>query len=81
MDGIIKAILKVDVLKILVVLVLAIKPITVCPECGAYTLKQYGIGTQKVEEYVKKDFPDAKIARIDSDIMNKKYLSSPFNLS
>lgn len=51
-----------------------VKPITVCPECGAYTLKQYGIGTQKVEEYVRKDFPEARVARIDSDIMNKKYL-------
>lgn len=45
-----------------------------CPECGEETIKNYGLGTQKVEEYAKKDFPNARIARLDSDIMNKKNL-------
>jgi len=46
----------------------------ICPECGEETMRSYGLGTQKVEEYTLKDFPNARIARIDSDIMAKKNL-------
>ncbi len=49
-------------------------PVTVCPECGEDTIKSYGLGTQKVEEYALKDFPNAKIARLDSDVMVRKNL-------
>ena len=49
-------------------------PIKICPECGEETMHNYGLGTQKVEEYAIKDFPQARIARLDSDIMNKKNL-------
>ena len=45
---------------------------TICPECGEETMRNYGLGTQKVEEYAKHDFPNAKIARLDSDVMTKK---------
>lgn len=44
----------------------------VCPECGSDILKNYGIGTQKVEDIAKKIFKEAKIARIDSDVLNSK---------
>jgi len=48
--------------------------LTICPECGAETIKNYGLGTQKVEEYTLKDFPDARVARLDSDVMSRKNL-------
>ena len=49
-------------------------PMTVCPECGEETMRNFGLGTQKVEEYTRKDFPNAKIARLDSDVMARKNL-------
>lgn len=51
---------------------LAKKPPTVCPECGSKYIKYFGIGTQKVEELVKKSFPEARIARMDVDNTTKK---------
>ena len=39
---------------------------SVCPECGG-NLKPLGAGTQKIEEEAKTLFPDARIARLDSD--------------
>ncbi len=44
-----------------------------CPKCGSSALKRSGTGIQKVEEIVAKIFPDANIARIDSDVLTKKY--------
>jgi primosomal protein N' (replication factor Y) len=46
--------------------------VTKCPECSSSAIKSYGLGTQKVEEYARKEFPNARIARIDSDILTKK---------
>lgn len=43
-----------------------------CSLCGSYELSHYGIGTQKLEEYVKKQFPQYKIARLDKDTTKKK---------
>lgn len=39
----------------------------VCPECGCTELKGTGYGTEKLEETVRKIFPDARIARLDLD--------------
>jgi len=39
-----------------------------CPKCKSMRIHQYGVGTQKVEEELKKLFPFAKIARLDRDI-------------
>lgn len=44
-----------------------------CPNCGSSALKRSGTGIQRVEEITAKLFPDAKIARIDSDVLTKKY--------
>ncbi len=44
-----------------------------CPNCGSSALKRSGTGIQKVEEITSKLFPNATIARIDSDILTKKY--------
>jgi len=38
-----------------------------CPECGATQIRQYGGGTQKVEEQLYQLFPSARILRWDAD--------------
>jgi primosomal protein N' (replication factor Y) len=45
-----------------------------CPECGSNAVKYSGMGTQRVEEMFRAEFPQARVARIDSDIMTKKNL-------
>ncbi len=44
----------------------------VCPECGSKYIKQFGVGTQRVEEEVKKYFPDVKTLRMDNDTTRTK---------
>ena len=48
------------------------KPPTQCPECRDPGIQHAGIGTQKVEETVRKFFPTARIARMDADTMTRK---------
>ena len=43
-----------------------------CPSCNSKYIKQFGIGTEKVETYVKKEFPQARILRMDLDTTSKK---------
>lgn len=43
-----------------------------CPVCGSPFVGTFGIGTQKVEQYVKKDFPNARIIRMDADTTKGK---------
>lgn len=43
-----------------------------CPKCGSDALKNAGTGTQKIELLVKEIFKEARIERIDSDILTKK---------
>ena len=43
-----------------------------CPACASGSIKYFGLGTQKLEEEVRKAFPTAKIARLDSDTTKKK---------
>lgn len=38
-----------------------------CPVCGQKHLLYHGYGTQRVEEYLKKAFPDARVLRMDAD--------------
>lgn len=45
---------------------------TVCPECGSRYIAAFGTGTQKVEEMVKKDFPEARVLRMDMDTTKTK---------
>ncbi|HAL91642.1 MAG TPA: primosomal protein N', partial [Verrucomicrobia bacterium] len=42
------------------------------PECKAPNIKMAGVGTQRVEAAVKKIFPKARIARMDSDTTGAK---------
>lgn len=43
-----------------------------CPKCGSKFIKQFGIGTQRVEEEVNKLFPKARVLRMDRDTTSKK---------
>lgn len=43
-----------------------------CPSCGSKFIKQFGVGTQRVEEEVKKYFPETRVLRMDRDTTGKK---------
>ena len=43
-----------------------------CPQCGAPEIRWRGLGTQRVEEAVRRLVPRARIERMDSDTMGKK---------
>jgi len=43
-----------------------------CPNCGDARIRQFGIGTQKVEEEVRQVFPDARPLRMDHDTTLRK---------
>jgi primosomal protein N' (replication factor Y) (superfamily II helicase) len=43
-----------------------------CTKCGAPDIRWRGLGTQRVEEAVKRVLPRAKIERMDSDTMSRK---------
>ena len=44
----------------------------VCPSCGADALRNGGLGSQKVELLLKELYKEARIERIDSDVLSKK---------
>lgn len=44
----------------------------VCPSCGSPYIAGFGVGTQKVEEFVQKEFPEACILRMDRDTTSGK---------
>ena len=43
-----------------------------CPECGSGYIGGFRAGTQAIEEAVKKEFPEARILRMDMDTTRKK---------
>ena len=43
-----------------------------CPQCGSVNWKERNFGTEKVEEELVNDFPDARIARMDVDSVRGK---------
>lgn len=43
-----------------------------CTTCGSLALKFFGTGTQRVEDELEYYFPEARIARVDSDTITKK---------
>lgn len=43
-----------------------------CPECGSMYISSFGIGTQQVEQMVKKRFPEAGVLRMDADTTTGK---------
>ncbi|OGO80593.1 MAG: primosomal protein N' [Clostridiales bacterium GWC2_40_7] len=44
----------------------------VCPKCSSGYFRQFGTGTQKVEEDIKKLFPDNTVIRMDMDTTSGK---------
>lgn len=50
----------------------ASKKVDVCPSCKEKSLKQMGVGTEKLEEKIKEEFPLAKVLRMDADATSKK---------
>ena len=44
----------------------------VCPECGSPYIGTFGLGTQKVEAALYKEFPQAKVLRMDMDTTKRK---------
>ncbi|MEA5001230.1 MAG: primosomal protein N' [Endomicrobiaceae bacterium] len=43
-----------------------------CPECGSKEFNIFGVGTQRIEEDLKKLFPHTKIFRLDGDTAKSK---------
>lgn len=43
-----------------------------CPDCGSDALSEIGFGTEKIEDEIKKIFPDAKVKRMDYDTVRAK---------
>ena len=43
-----------------------------CPACGSKYIRYFGGGTQKVEDEIKKLFPDASSIRLDADVTTRK---------
>ncbi|MGN1326521.1 MAG: primosomal protein N', partial [Clostridia bacterium] len=48
------------------------KALTICPECESKNIRYFGTGTQKLEEQIKKLFPQASTIRMDVDTVTKK---------
>lgn len=45
-----------------------------CPYCGNPFLDKSGVGTQQVEEEVKKMFPDSEVLRLDMDVAGERHM-------
>lgn len=43
-----------------------------CPECGSKFLNKDGVGSQRVEEFTKELFPNARVLRMDLDTTKNK---------
>ena len=44
-----------------------------CPNCASPYIGTFGLGTEKVEEIIKKDFPTVRVIRMDGDTTTGKY--------
>jgi len=51
---------------------LTIDPPKICPVCKSKYIKYFGVGTEKVEEFTKKLFPQAVVKRMDMDTVSRK---------
>ena len=43
-----------------------------CPSCNSKSLNDFGMGTEKLEEYVRDNFSNAKVVRMDVDTTSRK---------
>lgn len=46
-----------------------------CPDCGSSYIAEFGTGTQKLENITKKMYPEARVARLDTDSASGKKAS------
>ena len=46
--------------------------ITICPECHSDKIRYFGTGTQKLEQEIKRQFPEATTIRMDIDTVSRK---------
>lgn len=44
----------------------------VCPSCGGTHIRYFGAGTERIEDEVRKSFPEARVARMDVDTTRRK---------
>ncbi|MDD2464736.1 MAG: primosomal protein N' [Desulfobulbus sp.] len=53
-------------------------PQALCPACGSTRIKGIGMGSERIEEEVQQLFPQARVARLDSDTtaIRKHYLAT-----
>ncbi|MBO6158629.1 MAG: primosomal protein N' [Firmicutes bacterium] len=49
-----------------------VSPPRICPNCHSMHIRQFGVGTEKVEEEAARLFPDARILRMDMGTMKKR---------
>ena len=50
------------------------KPLdNICPECGQYSIRYSGYGTQRIEDELSRLFPEARVLRMDADTTSKKF--------
>lgn len=49
----------------------SVRNIKICPSCGSNNIKDYGLGTEKLEEELKKLF-NANVVRMDMDTTSRK---------
>lgn len=52
-------------------------PALLCPECKSPHIRHVGVGTQRVEEEIKRMFPQARVVRADKDTTDGKEGFSP----
>ncbi|MCL8208812.1 MAG: primosomal protein N' [Actinomycetia bacterium] len=45
---------------------------TVCPACGSPQIRQFGVGTERVVEEVRRLWPDARVLRADADSLRRR---------
>ncbi len=50
----------------------SIEPPQICPQCQSHYLRYFGLGTEKIESEAHRLFPQARIARLDTDITAKR---------
>ena len=43
-----------------------------CPQCGSPAIRYFGLGTEAVEQEVRKAFPQARVKRFDADSTTRK---------
>ncbi|GAB4295904.1 MAG: primosomal protein N' [Myxococcota bacterium] len=44
----------------------------VCPKCNSENVKHFGIGVERIEEYIRKRWATARLARLDRDAIARK---------